>query len=386
MNVAAYEKPRRFRLGLWLVTGLVAGLLLLLGARYKEAVTERKAFAVASTSLAVNAAKPRNTRVAEVVHGVATHWQPTIAVTGTLAPIRDTNLSFKVTGRLTAVHVRVGDVVKAGQRLAALDPSEAAAQLALANAQVHAAEVQLAIARENERRSQALLAQNAISGAQHLSDQQRAELEQAALEQARAQTKSAAAALQNTQLLAPFGGLVVMAPSAPGAIVTPQAALFRIEDVSSLRLTASISDGDAEIAAVGASAKLAGSGRSGRIFVNLPSVDPQTRRVPIVAVIPNDGPKPLIAGVFVRATITSAAEIEVLKLPASALRPGSQDEVVVVERDKARLVRVSFARAEDGSLLVRSGIEAQDVVLLAPSAEIKDGDTVELARAPVTGH
>ena len=108
----------------------------------------------------------------------------------------------------------------------------------------------------------------------------------------------------------------------------------------------------------------------------LPSLDPQTRRVPILAEIPNDGAPlaPLLAGAFVRATVTSATPIHVLELPPGALRPGSQDEVVVLVGGKAHLARVVFTQGEAGALLVRGGLTAADAVVLNPSPEVREGE------------
>ncbi|MFI5307262.1 MAG: efflux RND transporter periplasmic adaptor subunit [Polyangiales bacterium] len=379
MSAIPAPTVRRFRPGRLLVAALLVGFGVLVLTRYREAVAERASFAAAGTTTAPSvqpSVAAQVSRPAARVRPVAAQWQPSVDLTGTLAPLRDSSVSFKVTGRLASVLVKVGDMVKAGQRLATLDPAEASAQLAAANAQVHAADVELAIAQDNERRSQALSQQGAISATQHLTDQQHAELAQARLEQARAQTQTAAAALQNTQLLAPFAGLVVQAPSAPGAIVMTTTPLFRLLDASTLRLNATVSADDAALLRLGQSVQVEG-GRRGRITAILPSVDEKTRRVPLVAEIDNRGPSPLLAGVFVRATVSAGAPIDVLRVPATALRPGSQDELVLVNANRARLARVTFSRDADGSLLVRKGLLSGDEVLLAPSSEVKDGDELQ---------
>jgi hypothetical protein len=69
----------------------------------------------------------------------------------------------------------------------------------------------------------------------------------------------------------------------------------------------------------------------------------------------------------------------VLALPHEALRPGSQDEVMVVKGDRLSARRVDFVIARDGSLLVRRGLDARDDVLAAPWAEAKDGDAIAMA-------
>ena len=382
MNVVVPKKARWFRPGLLVALAIVVGLLALIRVRFKEAISEKAALAEAMTTTVKKASEPKGVAI---VHGVPDTWQPAIPITGTLAPIRESNVTFKVTGRLAGVYVKVGDVVKSGQRLASLDPMDASAQIAGASAQVRSAEVDLSIATANERRSNTLLEKNTISSAEHLGDEQRVQMATARLDQARAQSEMAQVALRNTQLIAPFSGLVTVAPSAPGAVVMLGSALFRIEDTSSLKLAATMSAEDAPLATMGAVVSLQGKvERKGKVTAILPTVDAQTRRVPIIAELPNSPTSPMLSGVFVRATITSGAPISVLRLPVATLRPGSQDEVVTVVGGKAHLAHVAFSKGDDGSLLVRDGITAGDDVVVGPSGETKEGDPVVLA-PPVAG-
>jgi len=70
--------------------------------------------------------------------------------TGNLVPMQQANVSFKVTGTLTEIDVRVGDRVSAGQVLARIDPTQqqnalasAQANLAMAQANLQSAETPL---------------------------------------------------------------------------------------------------------------------------------------------------------------------------------------------------------------------------------------------------
>jgi multidrug efflux pump subunit AcrA (membrane-fusion protein) len=121
-----------------------------------------------------------------------------------------------------------------------------------------------------------------------------------------------------------------------------------------------------------------GSKAEGKVTAVLGSLDPQTRRVPIVAELPNGPEVGLLSGSFVRARIVAKDPIDVLRLPSSALRPGAQDEIVVAKDGKARLVRVAFSVAPDGSLYVRKGLEKTDEIVANPSPEVKDGQPIEL--------
>ena len=346
------------------------GLFALIGVRVKETLADKKQLSAALAEQVATAPKKAGVTV---VHGVEKRWRPSIPVTGTLAPVQEAEIGFKTSGKLVAVRVKVGDRVKAGRELAALDVSEARAQAAATGAGVRAAQVSYDMAKDAEKRTGALFAQRAVTDAENLGAQNRAALSLAQLEQAKAQAQLAAVGVQNGSLIAPFSGLVTKVPSGVGKIVSPGEALFRVEDTSVLKLSATLSEADARLVEVGASVRVEG-GATGKVTAVLASLDPQTRRVPVQAEIPNDQASPLFAGAFVRATVVSDKEIDVLELPPGALRPGSQDDVVVRVGGKAHVVRVAFTQGEGGAIFVRSGITTADAVVLNPSAEVREGD------------
>jgi ribosomal protein L2 len=51
----------------------------------------------------------------------------------------------------------------------------------------------------------------------------------------------------------------------------------------------------------------------------------------------------------------------------------------------AKIAKVSFAVDEDGTLVVQRGLSATDEVVLSPSADLKDGDPLDLTPAPAAG-
>lgn len=362
------------RLGL-LVTGLgVVVLFGALGKRFVEAKSEKAAVAAAVLEEAAAASGPREVKT---IRPVAGSWQPRVKVTGAVAPIRESMLSFKQPGKLSSVAVKLGDKVTAGQLLATLDPVDVSAHAATAAAMVKAAELDVAIQEENEQRSKRLVDQSAISPTEYRAAVHMLEGARARLDTAKTQANASNVAVANTRLTAPFAGTIVQAPTAPGAVVMPGAPLFRIEDTSALRLSSSVSPDDALTLQVGATVELEGERKLvGKVSVIFPSVDPQTRRVPIYAEFPNDPAAPLLAGIFVRANVTAAGEASVLKLPGASLKAGTQDEVWLVRDGKAATTHVVFSAGEDGTLFVRSGLAEKDEVILAAGQALREGDAV----------
>lgn len=353
------------------------GLFAFIGVRVKETLGERKALAATMAQRTEEAQRRAGVAVA---HAKPKAWRPTIPVTGTLAPVQEADVGFKTGGRLVKVGAEVGDHVKAGQLLAALDVSEARAQSAATGAAVRAAQVNYDMAKDAEKRTLALFEQKAVSDAENLAAKNHAVLALAQLEQARAQAQLAAVGVGNGSLPAPFAGLVTRAPEGVGKIVAPGEPMFHVQDTSVLKLSATLSEADARLVALGDPITLDGeSAAAGKVTAVLGALDPQTRRVPMVAEIPNATTPPMLAGAFVRATITSGREVQVLELPATALKPGSQDELVVLANGKAKLTKIAFTTGPDGVLLIRSGITAADAVVLGPSPEVRDGEELGAA-------
>jgi RND family efflux transporter MFP subunit len=278
------------------------------------------------------------------------------------------------------VGVAVGDVVKAGQVLAVLDTSRAAAQVGQAESQVAASQANLALAQDNLKRTEALAASKSIPEAQVEQARQQVALAKAQLDGAHAQTRIAQTGAGQNSITAPFQGVVTKAPTGIGSVVNQGVPLVHIEDTSRFRLSATVGEEDVSLVSVGAPVKILYRERvvDGKVIAIVPSLDQATRRAPVEIEVPN-GASELLAWSFVRARITGRGEVDAVRVPALARRPGSQDEVVVVASAHAKIVKVSFATDEDGSLVVQRGLTQADEVILSPSADLKDGDALDLS-------
>jgi RND family efflux transporter MFP subunit len=360
-------------LGAWFAIRLQAALK-----TQRELAEERDAVAKAAAAQPSAAATgtTATTKVTTLVAGKPETWQPEVQFEGTLQPVREADLGFKVAGRLAQIRVRLGDRVSAGQTLAVLDATEAEAQVEASRAQVRASEAQLALADDAAKRTTTLVGSGAASQQTGVQTGQQRSLAAAQLDSALAQ-----ATLKNQTLAAPFSGSVTKVPSGAGAIVNPGTILFHLQDTSTVKLSGAIGEADAPLVKPGAALEVRLDGRTvqGRVVAVLSSVDAATRRVPLEAEIKNDGGQPLFGGSFVRAAVSGLHAVPVLRLPATALRPGSQNEVLVADGGRTRVRHIAFARAADGALLVRSGLEPNERVVAAPTAEAADGDPIVTA-------
>jgi len=327
------------------------------------------------------AAAPQKVRT---VHATPEVWQPLVEFEGSLVAAQSAALGFKVNGRISAIRVKLGQVVKAGTLLGSLDASEAAAQSRSAQAQLRAAQAQLALAEDNAARTSAMVKSGALSEAQGVQSEQQKSLAAAQLDAAKAALSLSQVNLGNQNLIAPFAGTVTQVPDGVGAVVSPSAIEFELMDLSTLKLKGSVGESDANLVHPGSIVEVSGEHGVVRGVVStvLGAVDPNTRRVPLEALLDNKNDKTALrSGAFVRARIAGGAPLPVLRLPHEALRAGSQDEVMIENGGTLSARHLTFALAKDGSLLVRQGLEPSENVVFSPKPEAKTGDRVAIEGA-----
>ena len=160
----------------------------------------------------------------------------TLEAAGIAEPIQRATLSTKLMGSVTAVTVREGDRVRAGQVIATIDARDIAARRAQVTAAIAAAEAVERDAETQLARMRSLYADSAAT---------RVQLEAAETGFARATAGAASARAGAAELdavgayariRAPFAGIVTRRFVDAGAFVAPGAPVATIEDASRLRL------------------------------------------------------------------------------------------------------------------------------------------------------
>jgi RND family efflux transporter MFP subunit len=376
---AITHRRRSSRLGRIVALGLVVGLAGWIGVRVKTATEAQKAVAASRDLSAKQAQEKANAPLTvKSVFGTSETWAPKIPLEGTLAAVRESAVGFRVPGRVQSIKVKVGDKVKEGQVLGTLDASEASGQVVAAQAQLRAAQAQLALAEDAERRTSTMVASGGLPEAQGVQSKNEKALAAANADGAQARLDLARVQLSNHTVKAPFSGTVTKAPNGVGGVVMGNGSEFYVSDLSSLKLVGTIGEGDATLVHLGQPVEIATANGPvvGKVTSILGQVDAATRRVPVEAQVDSKSISNLFANSFVRASIGGGTPIQVVRLPRSVLRPGSQDEAFVVQNGVLQSRHIAFVNAGDGTILVRTGLTAEDEVLLTPAPETKEGDKV----------
>ncbi|QBJ77515.1 efflux RND transporter periplasmic adaptor subunit [Aquitalea sp. USM4] len=144
---------------------------------------------------------------------------PSDSFAGQIRARTETDLAFRIGGKMVAKLVNSGEHVKKGQVLARLDPSDTSLDISAKQAQLAAAESDLAQQQLNLQRYQQLLAKQFISQAQVDSQQNGVNAARAKRDEARAQLAASRNQGSYTQLLADADGIVSQMLAEPGQVV-----------------------------------------------------------------------------------------------------------------------------------------------------------------------
>ncbi|HEX9806752.1 MAG TPA: efflux RND transporter periplasmic adaptor subunit [Alteraurantiacibacter sp.] len=154
--------------------------------------------------------------VATPLQREVTEWDDYI---GRFVASRSVELRPRVSGQVTAVHFRDGQIVRAGQALFTIDPRSYRAALAEAQAGVATARSDLALARSDLERAMRLVEDDAVAANEIDALRARVNAGQAALAAAQARVRSRGLDVEFTTVRAPIGGRISDRRIDPGNLV-----------------------------------------------------------------------------------------------------------------------------------------------------------------------
>lgn len=289
-----------------------------------------------------------------------------ISAIGSARGVQAVELSFEVTGRVTALTVAPGDRVAAGDIIAELDAE--AAQLSVDRAR---------LVLEDARKTLGRLDQLAQSGTTTALQRQDAEL---ALRTAELGLQAAERDLADHRLLAPISGYIGLIEPQIGDLVSPSTPITRIEDRSTLildfrvpeRVASNVSVGDAIAATAVSSPGVAIPGRIGAVDNR---VDETSRTLRVQATIANPEDR-LRAGMAFQISLEFTGP-EAPAVDPLAIQWGADGAFVWVSREgKAARVPIRILQRSAAMVLVEADFAPDDLVVtegvqaLRPSIDV----------------
>ena len=300
-------------------------------------------------------------------------------------------LSFRIAGKLIERTVRLGDVVRAGQVVARLDPADVSAQATAAAAALAAAEHHLTWARQQLDRDRAQAAQNLIASAQLEQTQDVYANALAARDQAAGQATVAHDNLDYATLRADQDGVIASENADTGQVLAAGQAVFGLAHSGEVDAVADAPQSLLAGLVVGQSATvtlpaLPGVQLPARVREIAGSADPQSRtwRIKLALTQP---PASVHLGMTGDAQVLQAAAASsanggpgsVVILPATALfHQGTQPAVWVVGAQDGNLSLrpVTVGRFDARTFTVTQGLADGEVVVRAGVNTVHAGEHV----------
>lgn len=287
------------------------------------------------------------------------------------APV-EAQVVAKTSGVMLELLAEEGDLVRAGQVLARIDPDRPRLEMERSRAAVRKLE-------NNYRRSQELLASKLVSA--EASDQIRYDLEAA-----RAAYQLAQLELSYTDIVAPIDGVIAQRNAKAGNLIQLNSSLFRIVDTRRLEAVLNVPERDLATMQAGLRVTmqadaLPGKEFEGRIDRVSPVVDGGSGTFRVVVAFPgSDGLRP---GMFGRIEVVYDERSNALTIPRIALiEDGGETTVYSVRDGKAVRVPVQVGHMTGELAEVLKGLKEGEQVVTEGKIALRDGAAVEVLNAP----
>ncbi len=353
-----------------------------------------------NTPLTVNTAKARQATADFLRQSSAV-----LDASGYVTARRKATVSSKITGKVTQVLVEEGDFVEKGQLLATLDDNIQQANYQLVQAQLKASkarmnevEVFIQEAALNHQRTTELETRNLASTA----DLDRTRLALAGLrarlvgletdvEVANSSVKVSYEQLRDTEIRAPFSGVVILKAAQPGEMISPVSGggafiatgICTIVDMNSLEIEVDVSESYINRVKPGQPATATLNAYQdwkipAEVIAIIPTADRSKATVRVrVAFLEKDDrilPEMGVKVAFLQEDDTQSAEAEIITgvfVSTNAILAKEEGYIVyVVNGDRAEPRVVTLGRSKGSQRNVVSGLEANEVVVTGLDAEL----------------
>jgi len=297
-----------------------------------------------------------------------------------LRPLFQADVGAKTLGYLDAVLVDRGDVVRKGQLLAVVRPSDLPDQL-------ESARVAFENAKANKARAEALAPSGVVS-------QQELQNNQSAFAAAQANLQAVSTRYGETRIHSPIDGVISQRRLDPGVLVGPNAgtgAILTVQRNDILRVFVPVNEKDAPAVRLGQAASaefdaLPGKRYTGKVVRLSPAFDPVARTVDAEVHLVNPGE--LRPGMYGRGTLVTAVHPGAVVVPAGAVQiSDGRFFAYLVQGEKVKRVELKIGVDGGNWFEVREGLAAGDEIVTAGTDTLADGAAIRAVRGtdPYTG-
>lgn len=290
-----------------------------------------------------------------------------VPIIGSLIPDEKVNLSFETSGKIVEINFEEGTTVQKGQLLAKVNDRPLQAQLQRLVSQ-------LKLAEDRVFRQDALLKRDAVS--QEAYEQVKTEL--ATLN---ADIESVEAQIAQTELRAPFDGIIGLRQVSVGTYASPTTIVAKLTKISPLKLEFSVSERYARDIQVGTNLTFTLEGSldtyHAQVYARESSLDINTHTLTVRALYPN--PSGIMPGRYASITLKRQEYKDALAIPSQAIVPEmGKDKVFLYRSGKAEPVEIVTGIRTDALVQAVKGLAAGDTVIISGTQQLRTGMDVTI--------
>ncbi len=291
-----------------------------------------------------------------------------LLVSGSLLPDEEVQLSFETSGKITAIHFNEGATVRKGQLLAKVNDAPLQAEL-------RKLESQLRLANDRVYRQNALLEKEAVSREAF----QEAQTNLATLH---AEIDMIKANIDQTELRAPFDGIIGLRQVSQGAYASPTTVVATLTKITPLKVEFAVPERYAGLLKPGAKLSFSVEGEmndfSAEVYATDSKVDAETHTYTIRAYYPNKNGK-LMPGRYVNVRLEAQEYKNTLAVPSEAIiSEMGIDKVFLYKSGVAQPVEITKGLRTESKVQVLRGISAGDTVIVSGTMQLRTGQRVTL--------
>ncbi|MBN1793936.1 MAG: efflux RND transporter periplasmic adaptor subunit [Candidatus Omnitrophica bacterium] len=325
--------------------------------------------------------KPAPVKVFRVAR---TYFEDNLPVMGTIEGISTIPLKFEISGVLTQLYVREGDLVSKGDLVGELDDKDARLKVKYAASKVASAEVSHQGALQKLAIHRQLYEMGAIVEAKVKEVEIEAQVAEKQLAATQVELESAESDLTKTKLHAPSAGVITSKKIEPGEFVTPQNDTVELTEIFEVYAVLGVIEKDIEKIAFDQEVEVEVDAYPGKKFTGLvdnitPALEGKTRTLTVKVKIENPDNQ-LLPGMFARCMVRIFEMEDALVMPSMALEKTEEGYSVFVVEDekvaKQRQIQIGYVTTDYAQ--IESGLEEGELVVVETHETLKDGREVEI--------
>jgi RND family efflux transporter MFP subunit len=326
-----------------------------------------------------------------VASGLATNNSEFITASGKTEAESSANLSTRMMGYVTKVHVKTGQKVGAGQLLVSINSSDLEAKKAQVDASILQATAAYNNAKKDYDRFVNLFAQQSASQKELDDMTSRFEMAKAGLAGAKQMRNEVMAQFSYSNITAPFSGEVTNTFIKEGDMANPGMPLVSIEGASRMQVTAMVSESDITKITNGMPVKIMVKSLNKEVSGKVSEVSGSAKNTGgqyLVKVTLNSNDKSILSGMFVNVQFpianTPKSEITVksdkVMVPESALvKQGQLTGIYTIANGKTAILRwVRTGKTYDNQVEILSGLSASEQYIVSSEGKLYNGAKVSI--------